>query len=79
MANVLELPFLGDDVSFFVLLPAHENGLEDTVNRMTLAALREVMQSSRSFPVSLEVGIPKFRMEQTVELKEVRVFLKEIS
>lgn len=69
-ANLLEMPFLGDDVSFFALLPEGKNGLDETVNRLTLETLRDAM--SRTFPVTVEVGIPKFRMEQTLNLRNVR-------
>ena len=70
-ANLLEMPFLGDDVSFFVLLPeGTNNSLETTISRLTLEKLRDAM--SRTFPVTVEVGIPKFRMEQTLHLRNVR-------
>lgn len=63
------MPFLGDDVSFYALLPEGSNGLEETINRMTLETLRDAM--SRTLPVTVEVGIPKFRMEQSVDLRNV--------
>ncbi|KAI9558324.1 hypothetical protein GHT06_015077 [Daphnia sinensis] len=70
-ANLLEMPFLGDDVSFFALLPEGNNGLEETISRLTLDTLRNAM--SNTFPVTVEVGIPKFRMEQTLSLRNVLV------
>lgn len=63
------MPFLGDDVSFFALLPEGNNGLEETISRLTLDTLRNAM--SNTFPVSVDVGIPKFRMEQTLSLRNV--------
>lgn len=63
------MPFLGDDVSFFALLPEGSNGLDETVSRLTLDTLRDAM--SRTFPATVEVGIPKFRMEQTLNLRNV--------
>lgn len=70
-ANLLEMPFLGDDVSFFALLPEGNNNgsLEATISHLTLETLRDAM--SRTFPVTVEVGIPKFRMEQTLSLRSV--------
>lgn len=68
-ASLLEMPFLGDDVSFFALLPEGDGGLEDTVSRLSIDTLRDVM--SRTFPVTIEVGLPKFRMEQTLSLRRV--------
>ncbi len=74
-ANLLEMPFLGDDVSFFALLPEGNNNrsLEATISRLTLETLRDAM--SRTFPVTVEVGIPKFRMEQTLSLRNVGYLL----
>ena len=70
-ANLLEMPFLGDDVSFFALLPEGVNGLDETINRLTLDTLRDAM--SRTFPVTVEVGLPKFRLEQNTNLRNVHV------
>nr|CAH0103783.1 unnamed protein product [Daphnia galeata] len=70
-ANLLEMPFQGDDVSFFALLPEGSNGLEETVNRLTLDTLRNAM--ANTFPLTVDVGIPKFRMEQTLSLRNVLV------
>lgn len=68
-ANMLEMPFLGDDVSFFVLLPEGIT-LEEMVARLTVDNLRDAM--ARTFPLNLEVGLPKFRLEQTLNLRRVR-------
>lgn len=68
-ANLLEMPFLGDDVSFFALLPEGVNGLDETINRLSLDNLRDAM--SRTFPVTVEVGLPKFRIEQNTDLRNV--------
>jgi hypothetical protein len=65
------MPFQGDDVSFFALLPEGSNGLEETVNRLTLDTLRNAM--ANTFPLTVDVGIPKFRMEQTLSLRNVRM------
>ena len=67
-AHVLEMPFLGNDVSFFIILP-EETDLANTLNRLNVDTLREVMDST--FPVTLEVGIPKFRLEQTTDLHNI--------
>jgi len=72
-ANLLEMPFLGEDVSFFVLLPEGNGGLDETISRLSLASLQEAM--SRTFPLSLEIGIPKFRMEQSINLQRALVKL----
>jgi len=66
-ATVLEIPYLGEDVSFFVILPELFT-LDETVQLLTLERLRGVM--SDMFPITLEIGIPKFRMER--ELTNLR-------
>ena len=75
-AQILEMPFLGDDVSFFAILPQGTNSsLEETVNRLSLDNLREAM--TRTFPGnSIEVGLPKFKLEQTLSLRNVSGRLK---
>lgn len=69
-ASLLELPYQGEDVSFYILLPEEEGSLEETVSRLSLDVLRDVM--GHTLPTPLEVGIPKFRMEQTLSLRRVR-------
>lgn len=63
------MPFLGDDVSFFILLPEGPGGLDDTMDRLSVDFLRDAM--SRTFPVNMEIGVPKFRWEQTFNLRNV--------
>lgn len=70
-AGLLEMPFLGDDVSFYILLPEGPGGLDDTISRLSLDLLQDVM--SRTFPANIEIGVPKFRLEQTFNLKRVRL------
>ena len=71
---MLEMPFLGEDVSFFVLLPEGNGGLDETISRLSLTSLQEAM--SRTFPLSLEIGIPKFRMEQSINLQRVSTYYR---
>ena len=63
------MPFLGDDVSFYVLLPEGPGGLDETISRLSVDLLRDVM--SRTFPANIEIGVPKFRLEQTFNLRKV--------
>lgn len=67
-ARVLEIPYLGEDVSFFAVLP-ETNSLDETLSLLTVERLRAAM--SDMFPITLEIGIPKFQMEQTTDLTQV--------
>jgi len=70
-AHVLEMPFLGNDVSFYVILPEGPGGLDETLRLMDADTLRLAM--SDTFPFMMEVGLPKFRLEQTLSLDSILV------
>ena len=65
------MPFLGNDVSFYVILPEGPGGLDETLRLMDADTLRLAM--SDTFPFMMEVGIPKFRLEQTLSLDSILV------
>ena len=73
-AHVLELPYEGDHVSMMIILPPWEdNSLQETVKRMTPETLQGVISemSSGFYKVEkLEVSIPKFSIEGSLELVE---------
>ena len=68
-ARVLEIPYLGEDVSFYAVLP-EATSLDETLELLTLDKLKAVMFDM--FPVTVEIGIPKFSMETTTNLGPVR-------
>nr|AIO11228.1 serpin [Hesperophylax occidentalis] len=72
-AHVLEMPYKGDEVSMFVLLPpfAKENGVDDILANLTPETLAEIVEEGHYMPRQVEVQFPKFSMEKTVQLKEV--------
>jgi serpin B len=71
-AHVLELPYVGDEVSLVVILPPFEdNSLFETVSRLTPETLKGVMAEVKSgfYQVDdLTVRLPKFKVEQRMEL-----------
>jgi len=67
-ARVLEIPYLGEDVSFYAVLP-EATSLDETLELLTLDKLKAVMFDM--FPVTVEIGIPKFSMETTTNLGPV--------
>jgi serpin B len=72
-SHVLELPYIGDEVSLLIILPPFEdNSLLETVKRLTPETLKGVMAEIGSgfYQVDdLTVKIPKFKIEQSMQLE----------
>lgn len=68
-AHVLELPYKGGDISLFVILPPFnkQRGISLLTKRLNTDILQDIVASDewRSRPV--EVFLPKFSVEQTME------------
>jgi serpin B len=73
-AHVLQMPYQGEDVSMIIILPPFEDdALYNTIQRMTPDSIQGVMAEVRSgfYEVDdLTVEIPKFKIEQTLELSQ---------
>ena len=71
-AHVLQLPYQGEDISMVIILPPFEkDSLYTTVNRMTPEAIQRVMAEIKSGfyeAADLTVMLPKFKIEQSLEL-----------
>lgn len=72
-AHVLQLPYKGDSISMFVFLPpyAAPRGITNILKRLTPQILREILTEEVMIPREVEVGIPKFSIEQSLELVPV--------
>ncbi|KAB0797094.1 hypothetical protein PPYR_09022 [Photinus pyralis] len=72
MAHILEMPYEGDDISMYILLPpfSKEDGVETVLKRLTLDTFRSVVNESM-IARQVKVSLPKFRLEHTVELTPV--------
>jgi serpin B len=70
-AHVLELPYKGNDISMFIILPPYTkpNGIEAVINQLSVEHLQEIVEDD--LPRAVEVSIPKFTIEQTIELTPV--------
>jgi serpin B len=70
-AHVLELPYKGNKVSMFIILPpnAKSNGIESVIKQLSVESLQEIVEDD--LPRAVEVSIPKFTIEQTIELTAV--------
>jgi len=73
-AHVLQMPYKGDDISMIIILPPFEDdALYTTVQKMTPETIQGVMAEVRSgfYEVDdLTVELPKFKIEQSLELSD---------
>lgn len=73
-SHIVELPYQGDHISMIIILPPFlDDALQETVKRLTLHTLQAVMAEIKSgfYKMDkLDVLIPKFKIEQSLELKE---------
>jgi len=66
-AHILELPYTGDAMSMFILLPpfiSGEEGFNAMVQSLNASSLRYAMDNM--WPIQVTVEIPKFKMEQQI-------------
>ena len=70
-AHVLELPYKGNEISMFIILPPYTkpNAIEAVIKQLTVESLQEIIEDD--LPRAVEVSIPKFTIEQTLELTPV--------
>lgn len=70
-AQVLELPYTGESASLVILLPpfALADGLERVIAQLSVDALREALAPGSALARPLEVALPKFSIEQSIDLK----------
>ena len=69
---ILEMPYSGDEVSMYVLLPPYvEGGLDDLMSRLTPKNLEIAI--GNMYPSTIHVYLPKFKMERTYNIQKVRL------
>lgn len=66
--KILELPYVGDEVSMFILLPNDMQGLAALEEDLMDADLSDILTSGLT-PQSVRVTLPKFTMTQEMNLK----------
>lgn len=67
-SEILELPFLGDKASMFIILPREVGGLPMLEDKLTAETLLNLLSNVTSRKVI--VTLPKFTMDQTIPLKQ---------
>ncbi|XP_075545344.1 iripin-3-like [Dermacentor variabilis] len=68
-ATVLDLPYNGLDYSMTILLPRNKTGVEALRKNLTLLTLRDAL--ARLSEATVEVYLPRFKLEEEYKLKEV--------
>ncbi|KAM6102361.1 leukocyte elastase inhibitor-like isoform 2-T2 [Theristicus caerulescens] len=73
--TVLELPYTGEELSMFILLPENicdeSTGLEQLESAVTYEKLAEWTNMENVYPQKITVYLPQFRMEESYELMPV--------
>ncbi|XP_045471064.1 serine protease inhibitor 88Ea-like isoform X1 [Harmonia axyridis] len=70
-AHILEMPYKGEDISMYILLPPFSKtnrALENTLSKLTLQEFNNIVEGKNSFSHTVQVSLPKFSLEQTIEL-----------
>uniref|UniRef100_A0A224XD42 Putative serine proteinase inhibitor n=1 Tax=Panstrongylus lignarius TaxID=156445 RepID=A0A224XD42_9HEMI len=72
-AHILELPYKGEDVSMYILLPpfASPNGITNILKRLTLDKFQEVASEGFMVPRAVDVSVPKFTIEKELEMTPI--------
>jgi serpin B len=68
-SKLLELPYSGDDISLYIVLPNERQGLKSLTSKLTDFALID-KSISQLKEVEVHVTIPKFKIETSYSLKE---------
>lgn len=75
-AHILEMPFKGDNISMYILLPPFsntENSIEATLKNLTLENFKKVVDSGELIARTVQVAFPKFTLETTIEMTAVSI------
>ncbi|XP_065440939.1 leukocyte elastase inhibitor-like isoform X1 [Chrysemys picta bellii] len=71
--RVLELPYDGKELSMIILLPDdiddNSTGLQQLEKQITLEKLQEWTQPQNMHPIDVHVHLPKFKLEDSYDLK----------
>ncbi|CAJ0935526.1 unnamed protein product [Ranitomeya imitator] len=71
--RVLELPYVGNELSMILLLPDNiedeTTGLQKLEKEISLEKLQDWTQPEHMFPIDVHVHLPKFKLEESYKLK----------
>ncbi|XP_048363094.1 leukocyte elastase inhibitor-like [Sphaerodactylus townsendi] len=69
--QILELPYEGEELSMMILLPEDDADVEQMASRLDYEKLKECIDLGNLCPREVEVWLPRFKLEQRIELKTV--------
>lgn len=69
--QALEFPYKGEKLGFFILLPDEQLGIKKLEKSLTGEVLRQLPQKMSK--ISVDVTLPKFKMEKDYTLNEVLI------
>ncbi|XP_068989080.1 serine protease inhibitor 3/4-like isoform X1 [Bombus flavifrons] len=72
-AKFVVIPYKGDEFSMVIILPNEIDGLSDVEKKLQNTSLKNII--SQGYEERMELWLPKFKMESTLELNDV---LKEM-
>ncbi|XP_078395665.1 leukocyte elastase inhibitor-like [Cetorhinus maximus] len=67
--NILELPYVQNELSMFILLPDEISGLEKLQKNLTYEKLLKWISAENLDPSEIFVYLPKFRLEESYDLR----------
>ncbi|XP_055513873.1 leukocyte elastase inhibitor-like isoform X2 [Leucoraja erinacea] len=69
--KIIELPYVQDELSMIILLPDDNNGLEILQKSFTLNRLRNWTNPKNMSMTSVQVTLPKFKLEEKYDLSSI--------
>ncbi|XP_049951516.1 ovalbumin-related protein X-like isoform X2 [Schistocerca serialis cubense] len=77
-AQILELPYQGNQLSMLVILPNQIDGINELENKIMKVNLHQI--SDKLYPMKVNVLLPKFNIEKEMQLDEIlkQLGMKEI-
>ena len=73
-AHILEMPYEGTEISMYIILPPFTN-YEDTLKRLNVENFKKMVASDRLLSKKVRVSLPKFSMEETIDLRPVGLII----
>ncbi|XP_048832355.1 serpin B6-like isoform X2 [Brienomyrus brachyistius] len=69
--QVLEMPYVGYELSMLIMLPNEVNGLEELEQKLTYENFTEWTRPNRMHIQEVTVSLPKFKLEETYDMNQV--------
>ncbi|KAG5896628.1 hypothetical protein JTB14_009536 [Gonioctena quinquepunctata] len=77
-AHILEMPYKGDNISMYILLPPwsnSENSIEHTLKNLNLENFKKIVEMDNLIPKTVQVAFPKFSLETTLEMTPILEYM----